>query len=72
MMPKPNTYLSKIYQKVHSIVSQKFEVYIDQKYEKWKSNKKLSIKCKHFGGESYMFITRENFQLLVRIPRSAF
>ena len=57
MVPKPNTYLSKIYQKVHSIVSQKFEVYIDQKYEKWKSNKKLSIKCKHFGGESYMFIS---------------
>ena len=33
-MPKPNAYLSKIYKKVHGIISQKFEVYIDQKYEK--------------------------------------
>ena len=55
MMPKPNAYLSKIYKKVHGIISQKFEVYIDQKYEKWKPNEKLSIKGKHFGGQSCMF-----------------
>ena len=29
--------------KVHGIVSQKFEC-IDQKYEKWKPNEKLSLK----------------------------
>ena len=29
---------------------------IDQKYEKWKPNKKLSIICKHIGEGSYMFI----------------
>ena len=28
-----------------------------QKYEKWKPNEKLSIKCKHFGEGSYMFIS---------------
>ena len=28
-----------------------------KKYEKWKPNEKLSIKCKNFGGGSYMFIS---------------
>ena len=65
MMPKPNAYLSKIYKKVHGIISQKFEVYIDQKYEKWKPNEKLSIKCKHFGGKSYMFISTSEIGHLI-------
>ena len=56
MMPKLKTYSSKKYQKFHGIVTQKLSC-IDQKYEKWKSNEKLSIKCKHFGEESYMFIS---------------
>ena len=37
------------YQKFHGIASQKLSC-IDQKYEKWKPNEKLSIKCNHFGG----------------------
>ena len=29
----------------------------NQKYEKWKPNEKFSIKCKHIGEGSYMFIS---------------
>ena len=55
-MPNSKPYSSKKYKKFHGIASQKLSC-IDQKYEKWKPNEKLSIKCKHFGGGSYMFIS---------------
>ena len=44
---KDKGYSSKKYQNFHGSTSQKLSC-IDQKYEKWKSNEKLSIKCKHF------------------------
>jgi len=44
MMPKSKAYLSKIYQKVHGIVSQQFELYLIKSMKKWKPNEKLSIK----------------------------
>ena len=56
MIPKPKAYSSKKYKKFHGIVAQKLSC-IDQKYEKWKPNEKLSINCKHFSGGSYMFIS---------------
>ena len=42
MMPKPKAYSSKKYKKIHGIDAQKLSC-IDQKYEKQKSNEKLSI-----------------------------
>ena len=56
MMPKPKAYYSKKYEKFHGIIAKKNWVVLIKKFEKWKSNEKLSIKCKHFDGESYMFI----------------
>ena len=53
---KPKAYSSKKYKKFHSIIAQKLSCF-DQKHEKWKSNKKLSIICKHIGEGSYMFIS---------------
>ena len=46
MVSMPKAYSSKKYKKFHGITSQKLSC-IDQKYEKWKSNEKFSIKCKH-------------------------
>ena len=53
---KDKGYSSKKYQNFHGSTSQKLSC-IDQKYEKWKPNEKLSIKCKHFDEGSYMFIS---------------
>ena len=58
MVSKPKDYSSKKYQKVYDIISPKKKILrsIDRKYVKWKPNEKLSIKCKHIGEGSYMFI----------------
>ena len=53
---KDKGYSSKKYQKFHGNTSQKLSC-IDQKYEKWKPNEKLSIKYKHFDEGSYMLIS---------------
>ena len=42
MMPKPKVYYSKKYKKFHGIVAQKLSCN-KKKYEKWKTNEKLSI-----------------------------
>ena len=56
IVTKPKAYSSKKYQKFQGIATQKSSC-IDHKYEKWKPNEKLSIKCKYFGVGSYMFIS---------------
>ena len=56
MVPKPKAYLSKISKRLWHRFS-KIWVVFDQKYEKWKLDKKFSIKCWHMGKGSYMFIS---------------
>ena len=41
-------------------------VFFYQKYEKWKSNKKLSINCNHIGEGSFMFISTSEIGQLTR------
>jgi len=56
-MPKPKAYVCQSYIKKFMASLLKNLSCFDQKYEKWKPNEKLSIKCKHFDRESYMFIS---------------
>ena len=57
MMPKPKAQLSKLSQNFYGIASQKFELFFNQKYEKWKPNEKFSIKYNHISEGSYIFIS---------------
>ena len=57
MVPKPKVYLSKIYQKVHDIVSQEFELYLIKSMKNGSQMTSFQSKCKHIGEGSYMFIS---------------
>ena len=57
MVSKPKAYLSKIYQKVHGIISQKFELYLIKSMKNGSQMKSFQSKCKHIGEGSYMFIS---------------
>ena len=56
MMPKQKAYSSKKYKKFRGIATQKLSC-IDQKVWKMEAKWKALNQCKHFGGESYMFIS---------------
>ena len=56
MVPKPKAYLSKKYQKVHGIISQKFELYLIKSMKNESQMKSFQSKCNHIGEGSYMFI----------------
>ena len=56
MMPNPKAFSSKKYKKFHGIIAQKLSC-IDQKVWKKESKWKVFSQCKHFGEESYMFIS---------------
>ena len=54
MVPKPKAYLSKNYQKVHGIVSQKFELYLIKSMTYGSQMKSFQSICKHIGEGSYV------------------
>ena len=57
MVPKPNAYSSKIYQNVHDIISQEFELYLIKNMKNGIQMKNFQSKYKHIGEGSYMFIS---------------
>ena len=65
MMPKPKAYSSKEYQKFQGINAQKLNC-VDQimKKKKFEAKWKIFNQCKHFGEESYIFISIHEIGLL--------
>ena len=57
MVPKPKAYLSKKYQKVHDIVSRKFELYLIKSMKYGSQMKSFQSKYKHIDEGSYMLFS---------------